>query len=56
VAARFVPLDDRAPRLGGLRHSSFPLEQERATVERPDIVGIELERKAPVGQRAFCVA
>src|SRR5262249_56414601 len=55
VAARLVPRNDRAPRLGRLRQPAFPLEQECAHVEAADALGVELERAPPVGERALNV-
>lgn len=47
---------DLPPGPGGPGQLSFPFEQERAGVDRAEILGVELMMAAPVGEGAFHVA
>src|SRR5438128_6251129 len=56
VAAPLAPVDDLLPRVDGFLAAAHSLQQKGAHVQRPDVVRVELERAAPVGERSFPVA
>src|SRR5262249_32655764 len=47
---RVVPVDDRLPGRRALLESALALEQERAAVQRADVVRIELQRATPIAE------
>src|SRR6266404_1387353 len=55
-AARLAPVDDPLPRVHRFLAAAQAFEEERAHVQRADVVGIQLQRTAPVAQCALRVA
>src|SRR6266498_437364 len=55
-ATGLSPVDDGAPGLGGGLEPALALQEEGGAVQRTDVVGVELEREPPVGERAIRIA